>query len=931
MSNPLDIVVPETQLSLNLESRSESLPPENSVSGDEADYLRGLNAQQREAVNTPADEPLQVLAGAGTGKTELISRRFIKLVKDFRAMGQSLPQERILVVTFTSDAAAGMRERIHQRLLDHQEAGLGPDAWISTFHQFCMRLLRTHPLEIGLPPDFGILNTLEQRVLFSRVLQGVLVGGYPDISDVLAKTGLTDSLSADVLSIDALRASGIEDLEALLDVDRIYRLISRIKTSGLSPLEFLKDATRQTRQLTEHLKALPVPHDPDLEKIENIQWKISAWRDCLSSWAYQSWDPLGAVDEKAEKSGKKITPSDYKNALPGLVQLYLAERSYEPKSADFSMLDAILTLETSIIRIITAIYALYQDALLSQGACDFDDLINHSVHLLTRFPDLRARYQQKFSAIIVDEFQDSNGGQLRLLSLLMREGAKNLTVVGDEKQSIYAFRFAQPENLHLIFGNYAYKTVNLQINYRSRPPILDVANHLTRQITERAHQTLKASDQNAEHTEPKVIWVHFDETIEKENGKQGHKPVELQKDQEARYIAVEIAELVRQGQCRFSDIAILVKSHAKAETIQKTLAGFNIPAIRQKNLGFFQEAVIKDALALLRLMRNPGDDLSLIRILQGKLNHKHLRDLVRLKSLFKLERAPAENENADQPPQKMSLFELCLRLPQLAESDPALLRDFPPVLLAALGDLALQLLEITRQKSRLSPVQLFLKLSGTVGMIDPETPAWQQKQQRISLRLFEKLLYLFSQNKPLRPTLDEVIETLEHYVADPSQELPVSEALSGEDVVRIMTVFAAKGLEFPVVFAAYTEKSRIGSNDSALLFDPQYEGKRGFGLILGKVNGLINLKREIYDKCWIQARGQQEAQRVFYVALTRAMQRLYVIRGSQSYDWSASDGYPPDAVAILSETRHGDFVTERLKEADEAFLRQAMAEIQEKS
>lgn len=893
-----------------------------SIEQAEPAYLKGLNERQLEAVLTPADHALQVLAGAGTGKTELISRRFVKLVKDFRQMGIPRPEERILVVTFTSDAALSMRERIHQRLMANGEEGLGPDAWISTFHQFCMRLLRAHPLEVGLPPDFVILNSLEQQVLFNRVVHGVLAGDYANIQPLIDALGLRGQLSADILSLSALQQCGIDDVEALFEPGRLYKLVNRIKTAGLSPAEFLQTALTQSRRLTERLETLPVPHDKDLKGIDNILPKVAAWIDCLSPWAHEGWDLLREAEEKAENSGKKITAATYKDALPALAKLYLVPRTYEPQTPDFSILDETLRLEESVIRMVTAIYALYQDALLAQGACDFDDLINHSITLLNRYPELRDRYRQKFEAVIVDEFQDSNGSQLRLLELLVREGSQNLTVVGDEKQSIYAFRFAQPENLDLIFRLGPYKRVNLQTNYRSRPPVLAVANHLTDQITTKANQRLLPSNGNADHTAPKVTWVNLDGMEEdEETGKLKHQPVTIQKDAEAAFIAMEIARLVQAGTCRFKDIAILVKSHAKAEEIQKTLAGLNIPAIRQKNLGFFQESVIKDALALLRLMRTTSDDLSLVRILQNKLNHKQLRDLMLLKqSLLR--------QTGEQSVTNISLFEACLFL----HTNPQLLPAFPDYLSEAVGDLAFQLLEIRKQKSRLSPVQLFLKLAKAVGLINPATPEWQQKQQRITLRTFEKLLYLFSQNKPIQPTLDEVIETLEQYAADPSQELPVSEELSGEDAVRIMTVFASKGLEFPVVFVAYTEMARsVGNDDSALLFDPQYAGKNGFGLILGKANGQVNLKKEIYQKCWLSPRSKMEQQRVFYVALTRARERLYVIRCVQSHRWTDPEGYPTEAMNVITEQRDEELLTEYYWEADLDSLRQAMTELQEQS
>lgn len=882
-------------------------------------FLKGLNERQRDAVLTPADEALQVLAGAGTGKTELISRRFVKLVTDFRVAGIPRPEERILVVTFTSDAALSMRARIHQRLIDNSEEGLGPDAWISTFHQFCMRLLRAHPLEVGLPPGFVMLNSLQQQVLFNRMMHGVLAGDYAELHTVLDKVGLADSIASDVLSIPCLKQSGFEDVEYFLDPGRLYKLINRIKTAGLSPKEFMETAVDQSRRLTERLKAMPLPHDNDLKSIDNVQLKLEAWREALQDWTHLAWDPVRDAEEKAESAGKKVTAGTYKDELLGLAKLYLASRTFEPIFPDTSPLDECLALEETMIRIVAAVYALYQESLLTQGACDFDDLINHSIMLLTRYPALRERYRQTFEAIIVDEFQDSNGSQLRLLELLMRDGARNLTVVGDEKQSIYAFRFAQPENLDLIFRHGPYKKVNLQTNYRSRPPVLAVANHLTQQITTRQHQQLQPSDGNAVHPEPRVTWVTLDAMLEADSGKLSHQPVFWQRQLEANYIAVEVARLVQAGACRFSDIAILVKSHAKAEEIQKTLAALNIPSIRQKNLGFFQEPAIKDAMALLRLMRSLSDELSLVRILQNKLNQRQLRELALLKRTL--------GKQATEIGQSVSLLDTCLQL----REQPKLLPAFPAYLSAAVGDLAFQLLAIRKQKSRLTPVQLFLNLAKVVGMVDSSMPVWQQKQQRIALRTFEKMLILFSQSRPLQPTLDEIIETLEQYAADPSQELPVSEELSGEDAVRIMTVFASKGLEFPVVFVAYTEKARtLGADDTTLLFDPQYAGKNGFGLILGKANGTPNLKREIYQKCWLAPRSRMEAQRVFYVALTRAQERLYVIRGSQSHDWTAPDEYPDEAMQILSQADDSDWLDQTLWQENQEALRRAMTELQEK-
>ncbi len=873
------------------------------------DYRHGLNDRQWEAVEVPADKAVQVLAGAGTGKTELISRRFVKLVKDLKANGIRRPQDRILVVTFTSEAALSMRARIQQALADNGEEGLGADAWIGTFHQLAGRMLRSHPLETQLPPDFTILNSLEQQVLFARVMQRVQAGEAENLHDVLSEAGLSGTLPPEALSIAALQQLGFLGIEHLLAPERMALLINRIKTSGLTPQQFYGLAMAQSAGLTDALRHLPVPHDPAFGGLENIQQKLDAWRAHLDPWVHPGWDPRREAEQQIARRGDKPTPGKYKDACKFLANFLLVSRTFEPLTPDFSSLDRSLALEQSLIGLIAAVHALYQHTLRQQRACDFDDLINHAIHLLDRHPGLQAHYQGLFEAIIVDEFQDSNGSQLRLLELLSRD-PPNLTVVGDEKQSIYAFRFAQPENLDLIFRNKPCHRVSLQINYRSTPPVLAVANALTPLLTERGDQTLTPCDSQAGQEAPPVTWVNLDERLDTgRTDRQGevilaHPPIWLQKDREARFIAVEIARLAASGEARFEDIAVLVKSHAKAEAIQAALSEFNIPSVRQKNLGFFEEGVIKDAMALLRLMRNLGEDKALVRILQGRLNHRQIRSLVQLKKKLEVP----------------SLFEVCRQLGE----NPALAGQLPPGVQQAVASLADNLLAVRKQQARLSPVQLFHKLARQVGLIHPATPEWQKKQQRTTLRTLEKMLYLFGHNRPLAPTLDEVIETLERHRDNPNQELPVAEVMRGENAVQIMTVYAAKGLEFPVVFAAYTEAARSArTEDSLLLFDPQYPGKAGYGLILGRLGRAPTLKKELYQAGWLKPRSRTEQQRVFYVALTRAKQRLYVIRCGQSEEWTAPDGFPRHAIRVLSQSDHAEALSPYF-DADPAAIRAQM-------
>ena len=923
-------------------------------------YLEGLNERQRQAVLVAPNCPLQVLAGAGTGKTELISRRFAHLVHTLQAQGISNPTERILVVTFTVDAANAMRTRIQQRLSHdpHASPRLSVNHWIGTFHQICMRIIRQHPLEVGLPPQFSVLNPLEQDRLFQGVMQQVFAGQYVNLMDLFQRYELPSSLSPQVLAHSHLQATGIRDLEALLEPSRLLRLINRIKSAGLSPAEFRETARRQSKDLTQALLNLPIPHEKSLKAVDNLRLKIAAWRDTLRPWSATGWDPARMAEEKAALEGRdpdRMTASLYKAELPGLVTMHLAPRTFEPIASDPELLETAFGQELALIDIISGIYVLYQEALLAQGACDFDDLINHATRLLSQSA-IGEKARQRFEAVIVDEFQDSNGSQLRLLSLLTRPHAGNLTVVGDEKQSIYGFRFAQPENLDLIFQvnslsreeretnenipiQQEAQRISLQTNYRSTPPVLMLANHLTDRLTTTSDshlypaQTLPEAplviglsldappDQNALALESSDIdFILPNEgaknTTDSTSKKIPHKSIDEQRLLESRFIAVEISRLAQNENCQFSEIAILVSSHGRAAEIQRVLTDYGIPSVRQKNLGFFADPIIKTAMALLRLLRKPSDVTSLTRILQSKLNPKQIRSVL----MWALQTVKSGEVR--------TITEACA----LLKTAPECLPSVSMAVAEAVGDLANHVCKVRRMRFELTAEALFERLAHPLGLIDSRLPEWRQKEQRIRLNTLNKLLQaLRLAGGPSAPLFDDWMDTLECYAADPSLDLPVTEDPGDEDAVRIMTIFAAKGLEFKVVFAACTEIARLnrGGDGPTLTFDPQYTGKNGFGLILGKVNGQPNIKQEIYRKCWAAPRAERETQRVFYVALTRARERLYIIRGSRSFPWTDPSEAPPEAIRVLSEIRDADYLHAHYWGIDSQATRHTMEALQE--
>lgn len=881
-----------------------------------AAYLQDLNPEQQAAVQAPGHQAVRVLAGAGTGKTELIARRFVKLVEDYQAAGITRPQTRILVVTFTNDAAQNMYKRISEHLIANQQEPLEAFAshvWVSTFHQFALRLVKANTLALGLAPQFGILDTLGQRLLFHRVIDGILAGAYessstqPMLTHALTRYQLGD-FPSHLLSLSHLQTIGMGQLSELMDPQRLFHIINRIKASGLSPKAFYKETLQQNKTFTETLINLPVkypdsPGKPDSTVV--METYLSQWQAHLKSWSDTQWQPL--QDVRALNPQPK--QGDYKKAVEKMAGFFLkynpSQKIYKPvdhleeKRQELAELGQ---LEAHVTQVIAAIYALYQHELAVNNVCDFDDLINHSITLLENSPDLRASYQRQFETIIVDEFQDSSTSQLRLLKLLLKEDATNLTVVGDQKQSIYSFRFAQPENLNLAFSEMASDTplnhITLKTNYRSTPPILYAANHLSSVLTGSQEQTLAPCEKLSTNTTP-TTWVTFGIPTQSISSKGDIKfkteNIGLQQAREAAWIAQEIERLVSTGDYHYKDMAILVKSHTKAERIHQALSAKNIPAIKKKNLGFFQEPVVKNALSLLRLISNPHHELALVRMLETRLNQQQLRQLALARTT---QNQLHRNTDAEG---RVSLFDI---LQQLTDN-PALCPNFDPTLRLALNHLAQTLLSLKTRHHRMPPAQLLRACGEQIGLIQPGTLEHLKKQDRVHLRTLEKLLTTLTLRQNIQPTLGEILDTVEKYQNDPQLELPVTEAVGCEDAVELMTVHAAKGLEFPVVFVAYCDKASNSAKaaDTALYYDPQYTGKGGFGLFLGVDLRQGNLrgkkdtaKKIIYQSIWQTPQHLAEAQRLFYVALTRAKRQLIVTRSDQSADWTAPPHHSTNTV-----------------------------------
>ena len=241
-------------------------------------------------------------------------------------------------------------------------------------------------------------------------------------------------------------------------------------------------------------------------------------------------------------------------------------------------------------------YALYERRMVEASAMDFDDLLVRTVNLLELFEDVRERYQRTFRWILVDEYQDTNRAQYRLLQLLAGE-QKNLTVVGDDAQSVYSFRSADVRNILEFEHDFeGAEVVKLEQNYRSTGTILDAANAVIANNTEQ---------------KPKRLWT--------EEGKGDQVTIAELDDEhsEARYVAGEVERLVSDEGYARDDVAVFYRMNAQSRVLEDTLVRYEMPYQVIGGTKFYERAEIKDAIAYLQLLANPADGISFGRVVNS--------------------------------------------------------------------------------------------------------------------------------------------------------------------------------------------------------------------------------------------------------------------------------------------------------------------------
>lgn len=825
----------------------------------------GLNNQQKQAVEMPLNSFTKVVAGAGTGKTKIISKRYIKLVNDLIESGTvEKPLEHLLVITFTQKAAAEMKERILKELKENNINHYGQENKISTIHSFCSNILRRHSIEANLSPDFKLAEDTKLNEIYETIIRKIRYGEYKTIEfidEILSEL----NLSSDILEYkNILKLKSAGKLEAVFD--SVLPIIKQVKSLGLTPKEFLD----KTLSANSHYSSF-------VAKFLKEKYCCEHFSDIYSdeNMMMEDWCKLFKYTVFTNENYKNYADIDvFANLLIAIVNKNNAKKSpktdfWTPKYdciKDFgsSMINEITEVENLLTKVIAIIYAVYQRHLEELDLVDFDDLINKTLCIFKNNEVIRSYYKKYFKHIIVDEFQDTSGAQLELLMTLISDEAPNLTVVGDRKQSIYAFRYARMENLDLIqekiekkFAKNAnidlsekIKVIKLETNYRSTAQVLEAVNAVTKCSLLLNEPLMAFSEETIPHS------VKFTKPEKCQNASK-------YRDVEAKYFAKEINDVMQRDGLKYKDFAVLVSAHDEADFIEEQLAKYGIPSVKKVNTSYFEKNAVKNIMFLFKFVQNIKNEIALVKLLEIKYSDREIYN-------FKTALDKTVGNIGDDDISMLNMSEKIIKTFEKNCFDEI---DCSEEIKNTVEMLLDTVLSISKNKNSLSLTAIFYKLTEVYRSYN-NLSGVEKILEDINITVFEKILADYVQNSGYT-SVKNFIEYIATISADKNFEMPA--VFSGDvDAVNLLTIHASKGLEFPYTFVAGLSSLGKKSHDYGVYVELN-EGVGNFGLIIENFNGKNSLKSMIYKQIYKAPREYAEAKRRFYVAVSRAKKYLNVM------------------------------------------------------
>jgi len=769
-------------------------------------------------------------AGAGTGKTGVMVDRYCRLVCD-----SGLSPDAVLAFTFTEKAAAELRQRIRTELARRADrgseraatvlAGIG-GAWITTIHGFCNRVLAAHPVAAGIDPGFRVLDAPEAaraaREAFDDALVEFLAGGDPACEETVA-----------AYDIEGLRAA-------------IVGVHEELRSRGIAQPQ--------------------MPDPPAADPEAAIQRAFDAAHDCLRE--------LKEGDGKRELPERALALLGGDGPLPSLDELRaLATTSKAKALAPYrEAIDAAAarTAEAGeggvvydhLRELLRLFSARFQAAKERRAGIDFEDLQILAARLLER-AEIGEHYRARFRQILVDEFQDTNRLQLRLIEALRGPKAE-LVVVGDELQSIYGFRHADLDVFRRrreeIDRRADAELMRLSGNFRSRPEVVGAVNLFGETLLGESYNPLRVGAGAEQGGSVELLLTARDgwddDGIELEPAIDGATPLNCLA--EARFVAARLRALADEGVPR-GEMVVLLRAFTHLDAYEDSLERAGLRPYVVGGRGYWSQQQVADVGALLATIANPLDDHALFGALASPACAVAPDTLWLLRAAAGKKRHvwPAVEQAAGTGEAELVEPE---RLEGIPESERELLSTFVE--------------RITSLRARAPRLSLPALVEAAVtetgyDLVVLSRPAGEARFANV--RKMGRLAAEFEQRegRDLRGFLDFLAAR-----AESDAEAQAATAAEGHDGVRIMTVHNAKGLEFGVVAVPDLSRRLLNGNRSPLLaLDHEEQPRVGLRLLR-----LGSPKIDLFDYGALceesQEREAEEELRLFHVAATRAKERL---------------------------------------------------------
>ena len=828
------------------------------------------------------DRNLIVVAGAGSGKTRVLVERYLSLLDTH----PDWPLSALVAITFTRKAAQEMRDRVRQALedrLSHAADENELEMWaarlasmdsarIDTIHGLCASILRANAAEAGIDPGFVVLDEIEAGILLETVIEDTLQQAL-ESDDARLFTEYERSQIEAVLRDFA--AAPVPDLPD----DLFTQWQSAWEQAAKTCVERLRtNADFQTAVTWEPLHGWPQD-----DRLYNDIW-LSCFgcfdvladttrpvSDCLDALNYLANTIKVQVGSSAKWGGKEAynEAKDTLRLIRSLAQAALASIGSPPGELE----ERAVTFLPLWARLIQRVQAAYRAAKREQSALDFDDLEICTRDLLVSRPVVRARYQrEEFRHLLVDEFQDTNQAQWEIVQALADPHTPGcLFVVGDQKQSIYAFRGADVsvfgrvrQTLTAIGGERA--EIPLARSFRSHQPLVDGFNAIFGRILTRddaspvyAYETGLGQPMDAHRQSPPSASPAL-ELLLVDTGAESIEPERRSADHNRRWEAYEIARRVREmveieqpvydreleavRPVKYDDIALLFQSTSNITLYEDVFKAQDVPFVTVAGRGYYNRQEVWDLLNLLKALYNPADNLSLASVLRSPLFGLSDDALLSLRLITGDDGRPV-------------LLWDALNQPGLVPDDEVPLALFARDCLYELAALA----------GRVTISELLREALNRTGYLATLTGLPDGARRRGNI---EKLLSKAESSGKI------TLGAFEQYLSDLSaREVREGEALiEVSGTVTLMTVHASKGLEYPVVILVDASWERGNSGDSVVIGDSDY------GLCCkvydedeNKMEATFSYRMAMQLQ---QMRDEAERKRLLYVAATRAQDYLLV-------------------------------------------------------